>query len=62
MKEKGNPSTFYGAFSPPSARTWHKAELDKNCLFSKAERRIKNWEREKRKRERKRTQCSTSGK
>jgi hypothetical protein len=21
--------------SPLSARTWHKAEMDKNCLFSK---------------------------
>jgi hypothetical protein len=49
MKEMENPSTFYGASSPSlTPRTWHKAELDKNCLFSKAEKRgIKNWEREK---------------
>lgn len=64
VHERGGQSqhVLWGFSSSLSVRTWHKAELDKNCLFSKTERRgMKNC-REERKWERKRTQCSTSEK
>jgi hypothetical protein len=57
------PRTFYeAAFYLASAWTWRKTQLDKNCLFSKTERKgIKIWGWEG-KWETKRTQCPTNKK